>query len=60
MAKGDIVAIQDADLEYDPQDLLRLVHPIIEGRADAVFGSRFCQPVLIVSCISGTTWVTGF
>ena len=40
-ARGDIVAIQDADLEYDPQDLLRLVGPIIEGRADAVFGSRF-------------------
>ncbi len=40
-AQGDIVAIQDADLEYDPQDLLRLVEPIIEGRADAVFGSRF-------------------
>ena len=35
-ARGDIVAIQDADLEYDPQDLLRLVGPIIEGRADAV------------------------
>jgi dolichol-phosphate mannosyltransferase len=40
-ALGDIVAVQDADLEYDPQDLLRLVEPIIEGRADAVFGSRF-------------------
>jgi dolichol-phosphate mannosyltransferase len=40
-ARGDIVAVQDADLEYDPIDLLRLVEPITEGRADAVFGSRF-------------------
>jgi dolichol-phosphate mannosyltransferase len=40
-AQGDIVAIQDADLEYDPQDLIRLVGPIIQGRADVVFGSRF-------------------
>jgi dolichol-phosphate mannosyltransferase len=40
-ARGDIVAIQDADLEYDPQDLARLVQPIIQGRADVVFGSRF-------------------
>ena len=41
VARGDIVAVQDADLEYDPRDLVRLVEPIIEGRADAVFGSRF-------------------
>jgi dolichol-phosphate mannosyltransferase len=40
-ALGDIVAVQDADLEYDPRDLLRLMEPITEGRADAVFGSRF-------------------
>jgi glycosyltransferase involved in cell wall biosynthesis len=38
---GEIVAIQDADLEYDPQDLLQLLKPIVDGRADAVFGSRF-------------------
>jgi glycosyltransferase involved in cell wall biosynthesis len=38
---GDVVVIQDADLEYDPQELVRLFEPIRNGRADAVFGSRF-------------------
>ena len=38
---GDIVAIQDADLEYDPQDLLRVIQPIVDGIADVTFGSRF-------------------
>ena len=40
-ATGDIVLVQDADLEYDPQDYPQLVGPIREGRADAVYGSRF-------------------
>jgi glycosyltransferase involved in cell wall biosynthesis len=40
-ATGDVVAIQDADLEYDPQDLKRMLEPISDGRADVVLGSRF-------------------
>src|SRR4051812_669837 len=41
--RGDIGLIQDADLEYDPADYPALVAPILEGRADAVFGSRFAS-----------------
>ena len=40
-ATGDFVAIHDADLEYDPMDLKRLVQPLIQNEADVVFGSRF-------------------
>ena len=40
-ATGDLIVIQDADLEYDPHELPWLMGPILDGRADAVFGSRF-------------------
>ena len=41
LAGGDCVLIQDADLEYDPQDYMKLVQPIYDDKADVVYGSRF-------------------
>ena len=41
LATGDIVVIQDGDLEYDPNDYARILEPIVKGRADIVYGSRF-------------------
>ena len=41
LATQDIVVVQDADLEYDPEDYHRLIQPILDGKADVVYGSRF-------------------
>jgi glycosyltransferase involved in cell wall biosynthesis len=41
LAGGDVVLVQDADLEYDPADYMKLLEPIVQGRADVVYGSRF-------------------
>lgn len=40
-AQGDIVVVQDADFEYDPSELPRLIEPLLEGRAQVIYGSRF-------------------
>jgi len=40
-ASGDVIVVQDADLEYDPREFVRLLEPIVRGDADAVYGSRF-------------------
>jgi len=44
LVTGDIVLIQDADFEYDPGDIPKIVEPIIVGDADIVYGSRFMEP----------------
>lgn len=41
LTRGEVVIVQDADLEYDPQEIFGVIQPILEGHADVVFGSRF-------------------
>jgi glycosyltransferase involved in cell wall biosynthesis len=40
-ATGELLVVQDADLEYDPKDYAKLIQPLLEGRCDVVYGSRF-------------------
>lgn len=48
-ATGDVLLIQDADLELDPNEYAKLLAPIVEGRADVVYGSRFLVPTSTVA-----------
>jgi len=63
MSRGDIVIVQDADLEYDPNDWPVVLEPIFDGRADASFGSRFLggpHRVLYYWHSVGNHWLTRY
>lgn len=61
-ATGDVVVVQDADLEYDPQEYPLLYEPIVSGKADVVYGSRFmsggCRRVLYFWHMVGNKFLT--
>ncbi len=62
-ARGEILLIQDADLEYQPGDIPALLQPILDGRADAVYGSRFASPERAINFFWHTkanALITGF
>ena len=54
-ATGEIVLVQDGDLEYDPGDYLRILAPIVDGSADVVYGSRF-MPAVRAANVKGMKW----
>jgi glycosyltransferase involved in cell wall biosynthesis len=62
--QGDIAIVQDADLEYEPQDYIKLIEPIVAGREKVIYGSRFLKPENHHSYVSFyiggqlVTWIT--